>query len=84
MANIDNMRRAYNSVHPDTNIKEFINIAGLPDSIVGSIDEGILTWQDSVWKGIFRGGLIYRKVVLFTKGGMIVQFSSENLNLSNW
>lgn len=84
MSKIDKLRKAYNSIYPDMPVKDFVDIAGLPDSIGGTIDEGILTWQDSVWKGIFRGGTVYRKVILFTRGGKIVQFSSENLNVSNW
>ena len=84
MANIKKMRQAYNSIYPNMFIAEFIQIAGFPDSCVGSLENGILTWQDSVWKGIFRGGTIYRKIIVFTKEKVIVQYSSENLNVSSW
>ena len=84
MANIKKMRQAYNAIYPNMPIAEFVNIAGFPDSCTGTLEEGILTWSDSVWKGIFRGGTVYRKVIVFTKNGGIVQFSSENLNVSTW
>lgn len=84
MANIKKMRQAYQGIYPNMPIVEFINIAGYPDSCIGTFDEGILTWSDSVWKGIFRGGTIHRKVIIFTRKGGIIQFSSENLNASNW
>ena len=84
MANIKKMRQAYNAIYPNMPIAEFVNIAGFPDSCVGTLEEGILTWSDSVWKGILRGGTVYRKVIVFTKNGGIVQFSSENLNVSSW
>ena len=83
MADINKMRQAYNSIYPNMSIAEFIAIAGYPDSCVGTLDEGILTWHNSVWKGIFRGGTIYRKIIIFTKSGGIFQFSSENLNVSS-
>ena len=76
--------QAYNAVYPNMPIAEFINIVGYPDSCVGTLNDGILTWSDSVWKGIFRGGTIHRKVIIFTRKGGIIQFSSENLNASNW
>ena len=84
MANIKKMRQAYNAVYPNMPVAEFVDIAGFPDSCVGTLDDGILTWSDSVWKGIFRGGTVYRKVIIFTRNGGIVQFSSENLNVSAW
>ena len=78
------MRQAYGAIYPNMPIMELINIAGYPDSCIGTINEGILTWSDSVWKGIFRGGTIYRKIIIFTKEGKVVQYSSENLNVSSW
>ena len=84
MANIKKMRQAYNAIYPNMPIAEFINIAGFPDSSMGTLEDGIHTWSDSVWKGLFRGGTVFRKVIIFTKNGGIVQFSSENLNVSNW
>lgn len=84
MGKIANMKNAYNSISPDMPVEDFLKIAGVPDSIVGTYQEGVLTWQDGVWKGIFRGGMIYRKIIIFTRGGKIVQHSSENLNVSGW
>lgn|GEM_PF-2953021 len=84
MSNINTMRQAFNAIYPNMPIAEFIQIAGCPDSCVGTLENGILTWSNSVWKGIFRGGTIYRKVIIFTKNGEVVQFSSENLDVSNW
>ena len=84
MANIKKMRKAYHAIYPNMPIVEFVDIAGFPDSCIGTLDEGILTWSDSVWKGILRGGTIYRKVIVFTKNGGVVQFSSENLDVSSW
>lgn len=84
LADIRKMRQAFDAIYPNMPIMEFVNIAGYPDSCVGSLDEGILTWMNSVWKGILRGGTIYRKVIVFTKKGEVVQFSSENLNVSSW
>ena len=84
MGKIANMRNAYNSISPNISVDEIFKIAGMPDSVVGTYYDGILTWQDSVWKGIFRGGIVYRKLIVFTKGGKIVQYSSENLNVSSW
>ena len=84
MANIRKMRKAYQAVYPNMPVAEFINIVGFPDSCLGTLEEGILTWSNHIWKGIFRGGTIYRRVIIFTRNGGIVQFSSENLNVSNW
>lgn len=84
MSKIKNMRSAFSCTCIGMPIKRIVDIAGVPDLIYGTFDEGMLVWQDSVWKGIFRGGTIYRKVIVFTKGGKIVQFSSENLNVSSW
>ena len=84
MADIKKIRQAYDIIRLDMHISEITRIAGLPDSCVGTLDDGILTWENSVWKGIFRGGTISRKVIIFTKGGKIVQFTSENLDVSNW
>ena len=84
MVNIKKLRQAYSAIYPDMPIAEFIDIAGLPDSCIGTLEEGLLTWSDSVWKGILRGGTVFRKVILLTKNGRIVQFSSENLNVSAW
>ena len=83
MADIKKMRQAYNSIYPNMPIGEFIAVAGYPDTCIGTFEEGILTWSNSVWKGIFRGGTVYRKVIIFTKNGGICQFSSENLNVSS-
>ena len=84
LLNIKKMRQAYSKIQPNMPITEFINISGYPDSCIGTLNDGILTWSDSVWKGILRGGTIQRKVILFTKNGLIVQFTSENLNESSW
>ena len=84
MANLRKIRRAYNAIYPNMPIAEVINIVGFPDSCIGTLEEGILTWSNSVWKGFFRGGTIIRKVIIFTRNGVVVQFSSENLNVSNW
>ena len=78
------MRSAFQSIYPNMPISQFVNVAGFPDSCMGTLDDGVLTWTDSVWKGIFRGGTIQRKVIICTKDGKISQFSSENLNVSNW
>ena len=84
MADIKKMRQGYEAIYPNMTIGEFINITGMPDSCVGTIEDGILTWSNSVWKGIFRGGTIYRKVIVYTRAGIIVQFTSENLNVSSF
>ena len=84
MAKIQNMRDAYKQIYQNMPIKEFIALAGYPDSINGTLDEGIVVWESGAWKGIIRGGTIYRRIILFTKEGRIVQFTSENLNVSNW
>lgn len=84
MSKIEKMRQAYNKIYPNMPITEFVIIAGYPDSCIGTLNNGILTWSDSVWKGIFRGGTIYRKIILCTKNEIIVEFSSENLNVSSW
>ena len=82
--NIKKVRQAYDAIYPNMPIEEFVNIAGYPDSCVGSLHEGVSTWSDSVWKGLFRGGTICRKAIIFTRDGKIVQFTSENLNVSSW
>lgn len=84
MSSIRKLRKAYNSIYPNMSVTEFISIAGYPDSCIGNLNDGILTWSDSVWKGVLRGGTIFRKVTLFTKNGIIANFSSENLNVSRW
>ena len=84
MRKIKKMRQAFNQIHPNMSVLEFVQLIGYPDSCVGNINDGILTWSDSVWKGIFRGGTIFRKVIVFTRNGVIVQYNSENLNVSDW
>ena len=82
--NIKKARQAFDTIYLNMPIAEFVKIAGYPDSCNGTLSEGVLTWSDSVWKGIFRGGTIYRKIIIFTRDGKIVQYTSENLNVSSW
>ncbi len=84
MSKINRMRMAYYNTYQNMPIVDFMSLAGAPDSISGTCENGIFTWQDSVWKGIVRGGTIYRRVTLYVKGGRIVQYLSENLDVSNW
>lgn len=84
MSNIKKIRRAYKAIYPNMPVIEFINIAGHPNSFIGTLNDGILTWSDSVWKGALRGGTIFRKVILVVKKGVIVNFASENLNETIW
>ena len=84
LSNIRKLRKAYRSIYPNMPVLEFIKIAGVPTSRVGTLKDGILTWSDSVWRGVLRGGTICRKVVLLIQNGVIVKFSSENLDLTVW
>ena len=66
-------------------IEEFISIVGTPDSVerISNITSYFI-WDSPVWKGIFRGGYVHRKIVVHVQNGKIVSWSSENLERSNW
>ena len=83
LSNIKELRQAYSEIYTNMPISKFIDAVGHPDSSVGSLNNGVLSWSDNIYKGLFKGKKICRKVVLFTKDGYIVQFFSENLNVSN-
>lgn len=84
MGNINAMRQAYSIVHPGMDVNEFIRIAGNPDGSSIGPDSAVYWWDAPVWKGIFRGGYVHRKVTIFSQNGKIVSWSSDSLDRSNW
>lgn len=84
MGNIDNMRAAYSIVKLGMDISDFILIAGVPDEKNDNGVDGYYIWNSSVWKGVFRGGYVNRKVVIYTKNRKIISWNLENLERSSW
>ena len=84
MGNINNMRQAYKSIYPNMDIQEFIKIAGAPDQFQENGQNGYYVWDSPVWKGIFRGGEVHRKIVIYTKNRKIISWNSDSLDRSNW
>lgn len=85
MGDINLMRSSLQQICGGMDIEEFISIAGRPDSIERiSSTTSYFIWDSPVWKGIFRGGNVHRKVVVHVQNRKIVSWNSENLERSNW
>lgn len=85
MGDINLMRSSLQHISAGMDIEEFITLAGRPDEIERiSSNTSYFIWDSPVWKGIFRGGNVHRKIVVHVQNGKIVSWSSENLQRSNW
>ena len=85
MGNIDLMRKSLLQIYVGMDIEEFISFVGSPDSIEKiSSNTTYFIWDSPVWKGIFRGGNVHRKITIQVQNGKVVSWSSENLERSNW
>ena len=85
MGDINLMRSSLQQLRPGMDIEEFICLAGRPDEIQRvTSTTSYFIWDSPVWKGIFRGGNVHRKIVVHVQDNKVVSWNSENLQRSNW
>lgn len=73
-------REAYQQCDIGDSFDKVLSLAGEPDEVLDLGDTVIYTYVSEEWKGIARGGTIYRKMTFVVKNGKIYFKTSQNLD----
>ena len=83
-SNQSRMKENYAKLKIGMSKEEVISLLGQPTGIRTRNGVETLTWKQSEWKGIFRGGSIVRSIVADFEKGLLTGYDSENMDKSRF